>query len=147
MKYPLFSLLLVATLVGLAIALWLERSKAKEPVYLHLYSNRYDIESMTSDLPKPPRPMQCIATFSLVPGFEFDVHFPNHYEPEMWFGGRIDRSGKLLNTDFFIDLADTGLATTFNQKGPLEIGEWIEFWEGEFQFCISDQPKPPAVPP
>lgn len=147
MKYPLFSLLLVATSVSLAIALWLERSRPTENLYLHLYSNRYDIYSNTSDLPKPPRPMQCIATLSLVPGFEFDSHFPNHYEPEMWFRGRINRSGDTLFNNFFIDLADSGLATTFQQEEPLELGEWVEFWDGEFRYCISDRPEPPVATP
>ena len=60
MRLSLSTALCLVTILGLVIALWQAWTHEPDVLYLHLYSNRYDITSM-GDLPPPPRDWQCSA--------------------------------------------------------------------------------------
>ena len=124
----------------------MERNKKPEILYLHIYSNRYDIHTMNSDLPPAPRDWQCIATIAISPNVQFYAKMPNHYEPEIMVRGNLRRSTTSIETDFTIDLQDVGMAFSHHQTSTIQIGDTIDFWDGEFSLSISDlcEPTPPT---
>ena len=134
-------LALAAMIVPASIA---DEPSASKTLYLHLFSNRYDITSM-GRLPPVPREWQCIATVSVVSGHPFYFDIPCHYEPEMRMEGKVKRAGNRINTDFIIDVADVGPAYRHVQKTPIELNTLHEFGDGEFRFSISDSREPPVI--
>jgi len=137
MKFNLKTVLLFVTIICLAIALWLERARTPDVLYLHLFSNRYDIHSMRG-AGSPSRDWQCIATVSVVSGAPFFADIPCHYEPTMSMQGTIDRHGELVNSKFSIDVADVGPAYHHEQYVPVKLNNLLDFGDGEFRFSISD---------
>lgn len=127
-------------------ALGQQADKSREPkvLYLHLYSNRYDITTMRG-LPSPPRDWQCIATVSVVSGHPFYFDIPCHYEPHMRMEGEIVSFGKRVETDFTIDVTDVGPAYRHVQKTPLGLDTLHEFGDAEFKLSVSSSRKPPSV--
>ena len=109
------------------------------PLYLHIYSNRYAIHSMTSDLPPHPRPFQRIATIGVWSGREFFAVLPNHYEPEMEIRGTVVKRGDVLDTNFTLWVQDVGNALEHKQHQPISINKFEPFgFEGEFYFAVAD---------
>ena len=139
MKFNLRTVLVFVTITCLAIALWLEKARTPNVLYLHLYSNRYDIHSMRA-AGSTPRDWQRIATVSVVSGAPFLADIPCHYEPAMTMKGTIDRSGESVSSKFSIDVADVGPAYHHEQFVPVELNDLLDFGESEFKFSISDIP-------
>lgn len=142
MRYRLSTLFLVIAIVGLILGWHLDRSRKPELLYLHLYSDRYDIYRM-GDLPPTPREWQCLVSIAVTPGVPFDVDMPNHYEPTMRLSGKIEFDGKLVSPNFVIEMSDPGLGLIHRQTSPVEIGKEYNF-EGEqfrFSFSKSELPK------
>lgn len=120
----------------------LEERQPTDMLYLHLYSNRYDIHSKEAP-GRLPRPWQCIATIGAVPGVEFYVDMPNHYEPEMQLEGTITQEGDLVKPNFVIRIQDVGTAFTHKQTTPVPLNELQDFWVGEeFRLIISESGYP-----
>lgn len=118
---------------------------ATETLNLHLYSNRYDINSMGA-IPAAPRDWQCIATVSVVSGYPFYFNIPCHYEPEMRIEGMVTRFGDRIESEFTIDVADVGPAYHHEQKSPIALNTLYEFGDEDFKFSISDSPDPAVIP-
>ena len=138
--------LVLLVLAGGVLAPSLADSPQESPaLYLHLSSNRYDINSMRTKLPPPPLEWQCIATVSIVSGHPFYFDIPCHYEPDMRMEGTVTRMGKRLETDFMIDVADVGPAYRHKQKTPINLNTVYEFGDADFRFCISDSPDPAST--
>ena len=135
---------LLAIAAMIAPASIADEPSASKTLYLHLYSNRYDITSM-KQLPPAPREWQCIATVSVVSGNPFYFDIPCHYEPEMRMAGNVKRVGSRIDTDFIIDVADVGPAYRHVQKTPIELNTLHEFGDREFRFSISDSREPPVI--
>lgn len=145
MRFALSTILLLVTISGLSFALWMERTRKPDVLYLHLYSNRYDIYSM-GKLPPHPRDWQRIATISVVSGADFYADLPCHYEPEMSMAGTITLRGSRVDTNFTIDVADVGPAYRHEQKTPVPLNSVHDFGDGDFKFSISDNPDGPPLP-
>ena len=137
MRFSLSTALLLVTIVSLAMALWLEWTREPDVLYLHLYSNRYDIHSM-GDAPPPPRNWQCIATISVVSGASFYANIPCHYEPAMSLVGTFDRHGDMVRTQISIDVADVGPAFRHEEDSLIPLNRLQTFGDGEFKYSISD---------
>ena len=136
--------LLLALCAYIAPSVQADNPRESKVIYLHLYSNRYDIATM-GDPPSPPRDWQCIATVSVVSGHPFYFDIPCHYEPHMRMEGEIVRFGKRVETDFTIDVSDVGPAYRHIQKTPLGLDTLHEFGDADFKFSISSSRKPPSV--
>jgi hypothetical protein len=132
---------ILAFTASFASALQADNSDESKILYMHLYSNRYDITSM-EDLPPPPREWQCIATVSIVSGYPFYFDIPCHYEPEMRMEGKISRNGRHVETEFTIDVADVGPSYRHVQNTPIELDTLQEFGDADFRFSISESRKP-----
>ncbi len=139
----LFAVLLVGSIVGAASHFATKSSRSSEMLYLHVYSDRYNIYTMSSRLAAPPRPWQCIATIGVMPGSQFFANLPNHYEPEMEFYGVISKKGDTIETDFVILLADPGGAIEHKQTAPVALETFVPCWNDEFCFNITQSREPP----
>ena len=148
MRFALSTLLLLVTLFGLTIALWLEWTRKPEILYLHLYSNRYDISHPVGKLPPPPRDWECIATISMISGAPFYADIPCHDEPMMILEGTVVRRGNLVGTNFTIEVSGVDVAYRHKQNSPVPLNRVHDFsggWGSDFKFAISDTSKAPLV--
>jgi hypothetical protein len=120
----------------------------RELLFLHVYSNRYSIHTMHNDLPRYPRPYQCIITLGFQSGTYFFADAPNHYEPEIEIEGRIFRRGDILNCNFSMSVQDVGIAIGHNQIENVSLNT-LEMCksDGEIYFVVSDSKTPPSPPP
>ena len=137
--------ILVMAIVCVTAKICMDLSQQPKTLYLHLYSNRYAIDSMSSKLPPPPRDMQCIASLSVVSGRRFYAHLPNHYEPEVRVFGTIVSEGEYVTTNFSIDIQDTGVSFEHDQKGVMELDRAHEFFDQKFQFVVSSSADPSSL--
>lgn len=137
---------LLAICAGVAVlaAVW---PRSQPVLYIHVYSNRYDIESM-GDLPPHPRPWQRIATLSVASGSPFFAQFPGHYEPRLQFDGIVRKRGDVAIGNFSIEVEDVGTTLGHKQEAPIPLGvvfplacEGCAEEQIEFRFCISDSPE------
>ena len=120
------------------------RPRDSKVVFLHLFSNRYDINSM-GKLPPPPRDWQCIATVTIVSGYPFYFDIPCHNEPQMRIEGNVVRSGKRVDPDFTISVEDVGPAYRHTQKTAIDLGTLHDFGDSGFKFSISASQRPPRI--
>lgn len=116
-------------------------------LYLHLYSNRYDIHGMSSDLPPPPRDYQYLLTLALHPGKRLFASVPNHYEPEIEIDGVLTRRGDILTGDLTFAVQDVGIAYIHKHSRPVKISRFEAFdIDHDFKFVITESNIAPALP-
>jgi hypothetical protein len=135
---------LLAFAAAIAPASRADQPRESKTLYLHLYSNRYDITSM-GKLPPAPRDWQCIASVSVVSGHPFYFVIPCHYEPEMRMEGEVKRVPGRVEAEFNINVADVGPAYRHVQKTPIELNTLYDFGDGDFRFSISDSREPTGI--
>lgn len=136
----------IASLLGLCVVAPGSNGDRNAALYLHLYSNRYDIHSMSSKLPPPPRDFQCILTLALHPGMHVFANIPNHYEPEIEISGKVNRREDTLTGSLTFVVADVGIAYIHEHQKPIKLGQFEPFdIDHDFRFVVTESETAPAV--
>lgn len=142
-RFTILSVFLIVA-ISMSVFYYTRTREIPRPLFLHIYSNRYDIYSMSSDLPPPPRPLECIATIAIPSTGYFYADLPNHYEPYMRIEGNMAMSGNLLTPNFTIGVEECGGGYSHHQTTPLALNSRETFGlDEEFFFAISDSQSPP----
>lgn len=138
--------LTIASLLGLCVVAPGGNDDGNATLYLHLYSNRYDIHSVSSKLPPPPRDFQCILTLALHPEKHIFANIPNHYEPEIEISGKVNRREDTLTGSLKFAVQDVGIAYIHEHQRPIKLGQFEPFdIDHDFRFVVTESEAAPAV--
>ena len=102
MTFSIRDLLWMIAVIGLVIAIWIDRTRSPEVYYLHVYSTRvsqgFDVYHPDHDPAKKGKPVR-IASISVTPGVPFSAEMPNNYYPTLHLKGKLLRRGDTFRGD------------------------------------------------
>ena len=142
-------LLLLAIAVGFT-AWFLDRQDPPDPLYLHIYSCRYDY--LSADPSAAPDGWQCMASLAFTPNRTLHFHAPMFYSPTVTVDGRVEISGDdSVKVDLEIEANACDLACIWSHQKIEKVGDLISCDDPssgmeDFKFSVSRSKIPPAVP-
>ncbi|MFN0021388.1 MAG: hypothetical protein ACKVP0_24320 [Pirellulaceae bacterium] len=140
-KFYIRDLFWLTAVIGLVIAVWIDRTSSPEVFYLHVYSTEvdryYDTYYRDDNPAKSGAPVR-IGSISVTPGIPFSVEMPNKYNPALNLEGKLLLRGDTFLGDLTIGVESPLTAFTNYHASPIRLEEPSPlFVGGHYHFVIS----------